>query len=110
MFLFVCQASLWLATWRLDISVAHSELLMMFLWLVICGMTAIAIDRRLAPAAVSYLLALCFAVNYPEHRLYAMSAANFIFTIAAVWSWRPATIRYSDEERAQRGLPPRPRA
>jgi hypothetical protein len=108
LFLFVCQIVLAVVAQRLDVPVLQTELLIMFLWFVIAGMAAIGIDHRLTPCALGYLIALLVAVWHPEHRLYAMAAANLGFTINAVWHWRPERFfRLTPEERAALGRPAR---
>jgi len=102
-FLFVAQALLHLATWRMGLPIVQSDLLMMFLWFVVVAMIAITIDWRLTPAALGYAVAFAAAMRWPDRRLYVMSAANGIFTITALWHWRPARWRWSPEERARLG-------
>jgi hypothetical protein len=36
-----------------------------------------------------------------------MAGANAVFTIVAVYHWRPTQFRWTDEERLARGLTPR---
>jgi hypothetical protein len=74
---------------------------MLFLWFVISGMVAIAVDRRLVPAAVGFAAGFGVAVAYPTWVWYAMSASNFAFMLNAAWNWRPATIRPTSEEMAR---------
>jgi serine/threonine-protein kinase len=99
MFLFVGQAAMVLGTWRLGLTVVQTEVLMMYLWIAISGMVAIGIDRRLAPSTVGYVAAASFASYWPECRFYAMAVANALFTINAVYYWRPETFRWTEEER-----------
>ena len=100
-FLFVCQAAMAIGTWRLGVTVMQTEVLMMYLWIAISGMIAIGIDRRLAPSTLGYVAAASFASVYPELRFFAMSAANLVFTVNAVWYWRPESFRWTAEERAR---------
>jgi hypothetical protein len=87
--LFVAQILLCTATWRLGISITATEVLMMFLWVVMSGMAALAVDRRLTPGFLAYLLAFALAVQVPERRYYIMAAANLMFSSMAVYHWWP---------------------
>ncbi len=84
-----------------------SHVMSILFWFCFAAMASVTIDRRLVPCAAGYLLAFLIAARWPELRLWAMSAANLGFTVNAVVIWRPESWRYTDQERAQRGLPPR---
>jgi serine/threonine-protein kinase len=102
-FLFVAQIVLQLGMAIMDLPIDLSQVMMLFLWLVIAVMMAIGVDRRLAPSAVGFLAAFLFAARYPEHRFFAMSACNFVFTVNAVVLWRPDNLlRYTEAERQAR--------
>jgi serine/threonine-protein kinase len=58
-----------------------------FLWFVIAGMTAITVDRRVAPAAIAYLLAFLYLSYNPEHRWYVMVLANFTLSVNLFVAW-----------------------
>jgi hypothetical protein len=62
-------------------------------------MVSISIDRRIAPSTLGYLVAFVVAARFPERAMYAMSAANFFFTVNAAWVWKPAQLRWTPEER-----------
>jgi serine/threonine-protein kinase len=98
-FLFVCQAAMVIGCWRLGIGVVETEVLMIYLWIAISGMTAIGVDRRLAPSTLGFVAAAAYASVWPEHRFYAMAAANAAFTLNAYWFWKPETFRWTEEER-----------
>jgi serine/threonine-protein kinase len=87
--LFVGQILLCAATWRLGISLTATEVLLMFVWVVMSGMAALTLDRRLTPGFVGYLIAFVIAVQAPERRYLIMAAANLAFTITAVYHWWP---------------------
>jgi len=106
-FLFVAQAAMVIGAWDLGLSVVQTEVLVMYLWIAISGMVAIGVDRRLAPSTLGYVLAALAASRWPEYRFYAMSAANLVFTINAVWHWKPESFRWSREERERYRRPPR---
>jgi len=106
-FLFVAQAAMVIGAWDLGLSVVQTEVLVMYLWIAISGMVAIGVDRRLAPSTLGYVLAALAASRWSEYRFYAMSAANLVFTINAVWHWKPESFRWSREERERYRRPPR---
>jgi hypothetical protein len=81
-----------LSTWSLGLSEDQTEVMMIFLWMVVVGMMAIAIDLQLIPAAIGYLVAFVIAAQWPAIRLYCAAAGNLIFTINAVAIWRPARL------------------
>jgi len=83
--LFVAQILLFATAWRLDISLLATEVLMMFLWVVVSGLAALAIDRRLAGGFVAYLAGFLIALPFPAQRFYIMSSANFVFTICVIY-------------------------
>jgi len=99
LFLFVTQAALWLGAWNLGVPVAATQVIMIFSWFVTTGMVTIAIDRRMAPSTLAYLLGFMIASRHPAWSLYVMSAINLVFTLNAAWSWRPDTLRWTEEER-----------
>jgi eukaryotic-like serine/threonine-protein kinase len=106
MFLFVAQIVLAIGAWNLELSMAQTQIAQLFLWFVLSGMMAIAVDRGIAPTSIAMAAAFLVAARYPDHRLLAMSAGNLVFTINAVWRWFPETLRWTDEERAHH-RPPR---
>jgi len=95
----VTQAALWLGAWNLGVPVAATQVIMIFSWFVTTGMVTIAIDRRMAPSTLAYLLGFMIASRHPAWSLYVMSAINLVFTLNAAWSWRPDTLRWTEEER-----------
>ncbi|HUH02573.1 MAG TPA: serine/threonine-protein kinase [Kofleriaceae bacterium] len=102
-FLFVAQVILQVGMTLLEVPIAQSQVMMLFLWLVMDAMLAIGVDRRLAPSVVGFLIAFLVAARFPEHRFFAMSAANFGFTVNAVWLWRPRSLlRYTEAEQRAR--------
>lgn len=101
-FLFLAQAALVAATWRLGISIVDTEVLFLFLWMVTVTAVAIGIDTGLAPTAVGNVFGFAAAVRWPQHRFYVMAAVNLGFTVNAFIRWRPDQWRRSPEERAGR--------
>ena len=53
-------------------------------------------------AGAIYLIAFLIANRYPEHALPLSSGPNLVLTVLAAWRWKPASIRYTEEERAER--------
>jgi serine/threonine-protein kinase len=88
-FMFSAQGVMAIGARHVGMTLLHIELMMVGLWTVTAGIAAIAIDRRLALAAIGYAAAFVLVTRFPEHRLYAMSAANLVFVVNAVWTWRP---------------------
>jgi len=109
MWTFVAQVALAGGAWHLGLPIPQVRVLMLFLWFAVAGMTTIAIDRRLAPAAVGYGAGFGLAVGWPEHTLYFMAAGNGLLTVTAVWYWRPGRRRWAPEERAAYRQRRRPR-
>jgi serine/threonine-protein kinase len=97
--LFVSQIALWIGCWYLDVPVPTARVLMILLWFIFGGMIAISIDRRIAPSVLGYLIGFVVAARDPDRAMYIMAAANFTFTVNAVWAWRPANLRWTPEER-----------
>ncbi|MCA9676312.1 MAG: hypothetical protein KC464_14840, partial [Myxococcales bacterium] len=106
---FVAQMGFVLGAWRLGVALVQTQVLVMALWALSAMMVALAIDHRLTAAAIGYAAGFAAACLWPEHRFFAMSGGNLVFTINAVWHWRPAQLRLTDEERAalrrRRGAP-----
>ena len=101
MFMLTAQVALWLGTWQLEVPLAITQVMMLFLWFVIGGMVTITIDRKMAPSHVGFLIGFLVACARPAWALYVMSAVNTVFVANAAWAWRPATLRWSEEERRQ---------
>ncbi len=74
----------------------------LLLYAVMTGMLAITIERYLWPGAIGYLVAFLVASDDPVRSLYLTSLGSVPITVIAVWRWRPATIRYTKEERTGR--------
>jgi eukaryotic-like serine/threonine-protein kinase len=86
---FVFQLVLYAGASELGLSVVVASVVMILMWAVIAAMVAIAVDRRLWPMAVGYLIAFLCAARWPEQRFWAMAASNLILTINAVAIWKP---------------------
>lgn len=63
--------------------------LRMFLWAAIAGMQSVSLDARLLPSAFGYGAAFVAALHAPPDTFAFMAAANLLFTVNAVWIWRP---------------------
>ncbi len=75
--------------WLRGIPPAQLSPIYLFLWGVVAGLTAITIERRIWPSAVSYTLAFLAATLWPEERFYLMSASNAVITLNFAIAWRP---------------------
>jgi len=109
-FLFIAQIALMLGAGVAEVDPVDLQVLLLFFWFCIAGMAALAIDLRLVPCAVGYLIGFGVAAARPEYTLYAMSASNLLLTINAVTIWRPSSWGYTDEERLALGKPPKKRS
>ena len=99
--LFATQAGLMLAAPRMGLTPLQAETLMTFVWMLIAGMTAIGVDRRMIPSAIGYAVGFGLGVVFPDARYYFMVASNFVFLVTAAWNWKPATLRPTPEELAR---------
>ncbi len=74
----------------------------LLIYTVVSGMLAITIERFVWPAIPAYLASYLIASRYPDYALPLASIPNFVLTMLAAWRWKPASIRYTEEERAER--------
>jgi serine/threonine-protein kinase len=91
-FLFFTQGLLALGAWNLGLPALQVKILMMLLWGVITGVTAITIDRWLLLGALGYLAGFLVAARHPAATLYLMSAASLVFALNVLWRWRPRPV------------------
>lgn len=108
-FLFGVQGLIALGGWLSGVEVTELWRWNQLLYLAVIGMATITIDVALWPACLGYVVTFLGSSRFPEHALYFTAAANGLFTVVAAWHWRPATLRYTDEERVRLGKTPRPR-
>jgi hypothetical protein len=108
-FLFVAQAVIAIGAWLAGTEVYELWRWNLMLYVAILGMVTVTIDSALWPACVGFIAAFFAASRDPQNALYYTAVANGVFTIIAAWHWRPAVLRYTDEERARLGKPPRRR-
>jgi eukaryotic-like serine/threonine-protein kinase len=87
-FMFFAQVLLMACMWRLGVSLAHSQVLMLFLYFVTAGLVTTTVDRTIAPTAVAYAIIFVVATFHIEYRYYLLSAGNAVFTINVLLSWR----------------------
>jgi serine/threonine-protein kinase len=99
---FVLQVTMTLGMWVLGLSVAQSQVLFLFLYAAFTAMLAITVDPMLSPAAIGYVIAFLLSARTIEWTMYAMSAANFVLMVNALWRWWPETVFLSPDERARR--------
>ena len=76
----------------LGIEALITNVLLLFVWFAMAGMSTIAIEWRLAPCTAGYLAAFLAAARWPEHRHWLMAGSNLVLTINAVWIWWPEDI------------------
>lgn len=89
-FLFFTQGLLALGAWSLGLPALQVRVLML-LWGVIIGVTAIALDRWLLLGALAYLAGFLITTREPEASHYLTSATNLAFALNVLWRWRPRT-------------------
>lgn len=87
--LFFAQGILVLGTWSLGLSPMQARILMLLLWGVIVGVSAITVDRWLVVSAVAYGAGFLVAARHPASTHYLMSATNLVFAVNVLWRWRP---------------------
>ena len=75
-------------------SPAQTQVLLIALWMSVAAMVAIAIDRRMMLAALGYAAAFLVASRWPDIRLLAMSAGNFVIMVNALIIWWPRRRNY----------------
>jgi serine/threonine-protein kinase len=100
LFLFVVQGVMALGNAIADRSPETLLVWNLVLYAAIAGMLTMSIEAWLWPAVVAYLASFVLA-SYDERFVsYATAFDNALITVIAVWRWRPASLRYSQEERA----------
>ena len=99
-FLFVVQVVVAVGGGLYGLDGVGIEIIHMGLWVSIVGMMTIMVDPWLAPSCISYVIGFLLAAKYPAQHALFMSATNILFSINAIWRWRPATFLPTDAERA----------
>jgi hypothetical protein len=74
----------------------------LLLYTMIAGMLAITVEPFLWPSVPVYIATYLLARRFPDLALPLSSIPNLTLTLLAAYRWRPATFRYTPEERAQR--------
>jgi hypothetical protein len=104
LFLFVMQAAIAVGGWIAGRPVTDLYQWNLLLYGVIAGMMTIAVDLYLWPATLAYIAAFLIASNDDSLTLYLTAACNGLITTISTWRWKPASIRSTEEERAERKL------
>lgn len=107
LFLFIAQAVVALGGELYGFDGAAVEIVHMGLWVTLVGMLAIMVDPWLAPSCASYIVGFLLAAKYPAQHSLFMSATNIVFSVNAIWRWRPATLLPTPAERAHPSWPGR---
>jgi serine/threonine-protein kinase len=71
-----------------DVPLVCSQLHTPYIWFLVSGMIAIAIERRWWPAAVGYFVLFLVIAAWPSVFFEAIAAANFLFTANLLYIWR----------------------
>jgi len=74
----------------------------LLLYTVVSGVMAIIVEKFLWPAVPLYVAAFLLSQRYPDYALPLTSIPTLILTMLAAYRWRPATLRFTPEERATR--------
>ncbi|HEY3805710.1 MAG TPA: serine/threonine-protein kinase [Kofleriaceae bacterium] len=81
---------------------AHAmELAALFSWFAFTSMVAIAIAPWFALASIGFAGAFVVTARWPDAFFLALAASDGMFTLGGYLSWRPSTMRPSDEEVAR---------
>ena len=83
-FVFLIQAMLGFSAPALGLTPVQLHLCLLASWGTIAGVCAVTTSAQLVPSALGYLGAFVFAAHYPEYRIHAMSASNFVMTVNAL--------------------------
>jgi hypothetical protein len=88
-------------------AIAGTPAMELYAWnLLIYTMTAaalsIVLDPFLWPATALYIVVLLIGRKHPDVALPLTAIPNLVLTLTSAWRWKPASIRYTDEERAAR--------
>lgn len=86
--MFVGQCVLALMGMAMELGAANTQKLSLFLYALSAAFAAVFSDRRILVSAVAYGAAIPVVMAWPDARLLALSAANFVFTLNILWSWR----------------------
>ncbi len=89
LFALVAQILLEAGAWHLGVPPIATHVLRIFLWFTVAAMMTIAVERRLWPAAVSYITGFLIASVWPQTVFYVMSATNAVLMLNSVHVWRP---------------------
>jgi eukaryotic-like serine/threonine-protein kinase len=109
-YLFLVQAAVAFGAWKLGRPTEELFSWNVVLYATFAGMFAISVDLYLLPAAAAYLLTFLLFAGETTRILYASAACNALICALGVWRWRPASMKYTDEERIARGKQPRQRS
>jgi serine/threonine-protein kinase len=90
--IFVTQTLLAIGCWRMGFAVAQTQTLNLFAWGALTAMFAVHTDRWLALSSVGYLAAFLVASEFPDQRMFCVSAANLALALVLYWRWRPASL------------------
>ena len=83
-FVFLIQAMLGFSAPTLELTPVQLHLGLLASWGTIAGVCAITTTTQLVPSALGYLGAFVFAARFPEYRIHAISASNFVMTVNAL--------------------------
>jgi len=77
-----------LANLLMGLTPTTSQVQMLLLFAVVAAYTVVAVDRRLLPVPVAYLIGYLVAARWPALRFYVLSASAFVLLVNATWLWR----------------------
>lgn len=74
--------------YAMEIPLISSEILFLLLWSGVAAMLATLYERSLYITSFAYLLGYVYALAVPEHRYWAMAAANFVLMVNMIVAGR----------------------
>ncbi|WP_428261303.1 serine/threonine protein kinase [Haliangium sp.] len=85
----LAQGLLYLGAELLGVLPAVAQCFHIFLWMCVVTIMALAIERRLWPAAVGMLLAFLLSAHWPGLRMWMRAGANTLLLANALMIWLP---------------------
>jgi hypothetical protein len=86
-FILVAQLLAFAAASIIGLSPARTQVELLFLWFVVCGILGAAFEVRIFIPSAAFLVAFFVAALHPPYRLLAEASANLVLTVTAVWAW-----------------------
>jgi serine/threonine protein kinase len=88
-FVFVAQLALAAGGTMMRLDIDQLRVGFVFLWAATASFVAITLERRIAPAAIGFLVAFFAAAKWPRAIPLCMSLSNVVLTVNLLAVWRP---------------------